>query len=163
MRTAVLLPLQGYISDFKVFSLCLRIHVVEREGVLQMPLERTVSSAPSNATGCCFHLLPHPLWIRRQLNPWHWHGAEPSVQTAPSVIWLGLHSSYEKSTSSTGTSFPAKSSITFCVFFVSSFFPAQYLFLSLFSSFNYLPRLYPNPLHIWMSMCTDGISRTVSI
>lgn len=48
---------------------------------------------------------------------------------------------------STGTSFPAKPSVTFCVSFVSSFFPAEYLFLSLFSLF-YLPHLYPNPLHI---------------
>lgn len=58
MRTAVLLPLQGHISSCRVFSLCLRIHVVDRDGVLQMPVERTVSSAPSKATGCCFHLLP---------------------------------------------------------------------------------------------------------
>lgn len=46
----------------------------------------------------------------------------------------------------TGTLLTAEFSITFFVSFISSFFPAQYLFLFLFSYFNYLPPLYPNPL-----------------
>lgn len=62
-------------------SLYLRSHVVGRGGVLQTPLERTVSSASSKAICCCFHLLPAPTTGKEKAESIAFR-AEPSVHFA---------------------------------------------------------------------------------